>query len=134
MKNHQLKSGAKVNKLFDIQIKFEKNFPKRKSGAFQIVVFIPFHVLFGAWGNPREQGRCICGAMEQAPMLVVEIINNGETNNGACPIATGIHIFPVPIGRTHRCAPTNRQFEMHPRKKAVTKNVLPFSDNNYKKN
>jgi hypothetical protein len=39
--------------------------------------------------NPREQGRCICGAMEQAPLLVVEIFNNGKTNNGACLIATG---------------------------------------------
>jgi hypothetical protein len=37
-------------------------------------------------GQPSQASRCICGAMEQAPLLVVEIFNNGKPTMGLAPL------------------------------------------------
>jgi hypothetical protein len=43
------------------RLRFQQKLCAFVMGAFQIVVFIPFRFI-QCIGNPREQGRCICGA------------------------------------------------------------------------
>jgi hypothetical protein len=54
----------------------------KKRVHFKLSIFIPFRVFIQCMDNPREQGRCICGTMEQAPLLVVDYSTMGKPTMG----------------------------------------------------
>jgi hypothetical protein len=74
------------------------------AGAFKIVVFIPFRVLYiRCIGNPREQGRCICGAMEQWSNGASSIVGSRDIQQW------GNQQWACPLPQEQK-----RQFEIHP--------------------